>query len=67
MAAGTQHMEDHAGGTVPSFPRPRRYADHELDSMDHVPLPRLNPWLTLALLVLGGFAYVWLWGVALGG
>ena len=44
-----------------------RYDSHELDLMDQVELPRLNPWLSLALLVLAGFAYVWIWGVLLRG
>lgn len=44
-----------------------RYDSHELDMMDRVELPRLNPWLSLALLVLAGFAYVWIWGVILRG
>ena len=44
-----------------------RYDSHELDLMDQVELPRLNPWLSLALLVLAGFAYVWIWGVILRG
>ena len=44
-----------------------RYVDHELDLMDRVELPRWNPWLSLALLVLAGFAYVWIWGVLLRG
>ena len=35
--------------------------------MDRVELPRWNPWLSLALLVLAGFAYVWIWGVLLRG
>ena len=44
-----------------------RYDSHELDLMDKVKLPRLNPWLSLALLVLAGFFYVWIWGVLLRG
>ena len=44
-----------------------RYDSHELDLMDQVELPRLNPWLSLALLVLAGFFYVWIWGVLLRG
>lgn len=44
-----------------------RYDSHELDLMDRVELPRMNPWLSLALLVLAGFAYVWIWGVILRG
>ena len=44
-----------------------RYDSHELDLMDRVELPRWNPWLSLALLVLAGFAYVWIWGVFLRG
>ena len=44
-----------------------RYDSHELDLMDQVKLPRMNPWLSLALLVLAGFAYVWIWGVLLRG
>lgn len=44
-----------------------RYDSHELDLMDRVELPRMNPWLSLALLVLAGFFYVWIWGVLLRG
>ena len=44
-----------------------RYDSHELDLMDRVELPRLNPWLSLALLVLAGFAYVRIWGAILRG
>ncbi len=35
--------------------------------MDKIPLPRFNPWLALALLVMAGFLYNWLWGFILGG
>lgn len=44
-----------------------RYDSHELDLMDQVELPRMNPWLSLVLLVLAGFFYVWIWGVLLRG
>jgi hypothetical protein len=44
-----------------------RYTSRELDLMDEVELPRLNPWVSLLLLILAGFAYVWVWGVLLGG
>ncbi len=52
--------QDHKGESY-------RYDSHELDLMDRVELPRMNPWLSLALLVLAGFAYVWIWGVLLRG
>ena len=63
------------GGTMePAKTEPReekgesyRYDSRELDLMDRVELPRMNPWLSLALLVLAGFAYVWIWGVILRG
>ncbi len=42
------------------------YSDDELDLMDQVPLPRLNPWLSLFLLILLGFFYVWATGALLG-
>ncbi len=35
------------------------YSEDELDLMDQVPLPRLNPWLSLLLLILLGFFYIW--------
>ena len=35
------------------------YSEDELDLMDKVPLPRLNPWLSLFLLILVGFFYIW--------
>ena len=35
--------------------------------MDRIPLPRLNPWLALLILVLLGFGYIGLWGRLLGG
>ncbi len=47
--------------------RQHRYADHEVDLMDRIPVPRLNPWLALGLLILSGFAYLWLWGGLLRG
>ena len=33
--------------------------------MDQVPLPRLNPWLGLFLLMLLGFFYIWATGTLL--
>lgn len=42
------------------------YSDDELDLMDQVPLPRLNPWLSLFLLILLGFFYIWATGALLG-
>ncbi len=44
-----------------------RYDSQELDLMDEVELPRLNPLVSLLLLVLAGFAYVWIWGALLQG
>ena len=44
-----------------------RYHEGELDLMDAVPPPRLNPWLSLGLLVLAGFIYVWIWEYLLRG
>ncbi len=44
-----------------------RYSKEELDLMDAVPPPRLNPWLSLLLLVLVGFIYVWIWEYLLRG
>ena len=38
-----------------------RYNSEELDLMDSVSLPHLNPWLSLILLILLGFIYVWIW------
>ena len=35
------------------------YSEDELDLIDQVPLPRLNPWLSLFLLILLGFFYIW--------
>lgn len=35
------------------------YTEEELDLMDQVPLPRMNPWLALFLLILLGFVYIW--------
>ena len=35
------------------------YSEDELDLIDQVPLPRLNPWLSLFLLILFGFFYIW--------
>lgn len=44
-----------------------RYREDELDLMDEIPPPRLNPWLSLLLLVLLGFIYVWAWEALLKG
>ncbi len=44
-----------------------RYSNEELDLMDAVPPPRLNPWLSLLLLILLGFIYVWIWEYLLRG
>ncbi len=44
-----------------------RYNDEELDLMDAVPPPRLNPWVSLLLLILVGFVYVWFWEYLLRG
>ena len=41
------------------------YSEDELDLMDQVPLPRLNPWLALFLLILLGFFYIWATGTLL--
>lgn len=41
------------------------YSEDELDLMDQVPLPRLNPWLALFLLILLGFLYIWATGALL--
>ena len=43
----------------------RRYREDELDLMDEIPSPRLNPWLSLGLLILLGFLYLWGWRVVL--
>ena len=40
---------------------------NEADTMDRIPLPGFNPWLALALLVIAGFLYNWLWSFILGG
>ena len=48
-------------------PESYRYHKGELDLMDAVPPPRLNPWLSLVLLVLAGFIYVWIWEYLLRG
>ncbi len=44
-----------------------RYDDEELDLMDTVSPPRLNPWISLLLLILVGFIYVWIWEYVLRG
>ena len=44
-----------------------QYDDTELDLMDRVATPRFNPWLSLILLFLAGFLYIWIWGVLLRG
>ena len=38
-----------------------RYSEEERDLMDEVPSPSLNPWISLALLILLGFVYLWIW------
>lgn len=48
-----------AGPTAADRPEPAR--------MDRISLPRLNPWLTLLILVLLGFGYIGLWGWLLRG
>jgi hypothetical protein len=42
-------------------------SDPGKDSFDSEPLPRLNPWLAFALLVLALFAHVMIWKELLGG
>ena len=37
------------------------YREDELDLMDEIPRPFVNPWLGLGLLILSGFLYVWVW------
>ena len=37
------------------------------DSIDDVPIPRLNPWVGLLLVVLALVAYVMIWAKLLGG
>ena len=44
-----------------------RYSQSELNLMDEIPRPRLNPWICLFLLILLGFLYVWFWKWLLGG
>lgn len=43
----------------------RRYREEELDLMDEVPSPSLNPWISLGLLILLGFVYLWIWQTVL--
>ena len=39
----------------------------EKDSIDDVPIPRLNPWVAFSLVVLAHIAYVMIWAKLLGG
>ncbi len=60
-------MKDAKRPTRREHPESYRYNNQELDLMDAVPPPRLNPWLGLLLLILVGFIYVWFWAYLLRG
>ena len=63
MKGTGRHLEEKVVEEEQEEPKSRSedylYSEDELDLIDQVPLPRLNPWLSLFLLILFGFFYIW--------
>ncbi len=63
MKGTGRHLEEKVVEEEQEEPKSRSedylYSEDELDLIDQVPLPRLNPWLSLFLLILLGFFYIW--------